>query len=176
MQRDWNPVPALILAICAGAFVWYTGSRMPELVASHFRASGAANGYMPRTVYLLVMLTFVVLLPLVLAIVSGRGLKNPKARLNVPNREYWLVPERRAEAVALVRLYTARLGAMLTVFLCYVHWLVVRANATQPPVLSSPWLIAGLAVFGVAMLLWAKGFLGSFLNVPGAAGNPRRRR
>jgi len=140
---------------------------MPAVVASHFSGSGAANGYMPRALYLLLMLVFVVVLPLVLAFVPGRSLNNPRARFNVPNRDYWLAPEHREEAVALVRRYIGRFGIVLAVFLCYVHWLVVRANAVRPPVLSSLWLIGGLAVFAAAMLWWAQSFIGSFRSVPG---------
>jgi len=52
------------------------------------------------------------------------------------------------------------------VFLCYVHWLVVRANETQPPRLSSPAMLCGLAAFIVFALVWSRSFLRRFRNRP----------
>ena len=156
----------IVLAACAGVFVWTTGSGLPDIVASHFGTSGAPNGSMPRTVYLIFMLAFVAGLPLALTLLTGIALGRPGARINVPHRDYWLGPERRDETVAFLRRQFVRFSSMLVVFLCYVHWLVVRANAVQPPILATPWLIGGLVVFLIASAAWAISMIGHFRRPP----------
>jgi hypothetical protein len=166
MQRSQTFLMFGLLVACAAAFVWMTSDSLPALVASHFGASGTADSFMPRDAYIRFMLAFVVGLPLFIVGLTTLALGSPNARINVPNREYWLAPERREETVSFLRLHTVRFGGMLVVFLCYVHWLVVRANEAQPVRLHNQWFIGGLAVFVISALAWTKVLLGRFRQVP----------
>lgn len=121
---------------------------------------------MPREVYVWFMLAIVALVPLVLAVLPIQAFRNPNARINLPNREYWLAPERRAETIEILSRQSVRFSTMLLAFLCYVHWLVIQANQTVLPTLSSQWFVGGLVVFLVAMLVWVVSFIGRFRNVP----------
>ena len=55
-----------------------------------------------------------------------------------------------------------RFAQMLLLFLCFAHWLVVRANRAQPVRLDETWFLGGLAVFLVAVLFWTLAFLRQF--------------
>lgn len=167
MQRTGSYVSFLVLVAGAAVFIWVTSGSLPEVVAAHFGASGSANGFMPRAFYVRFMLAITVALPLGLTVLTNVTLRVSEARLNLPNREYWLAPERRAETLEYLRQQNMRVGFMLTVFLCYVHWLVVHANAVTPPSLSTPGIIAGLIVFAVSVISWGMDFVGRFRNVPG---------
>ena len=140
-QPGRYPVLLLILVVCAAFFIWATSLSLPEVVASHFGASGFANGYMPRALYVCLTIAFALLLPLAMAVVPSLALRNPHARINLPNREYWLSPSQRPETIEFLRQHFVRFGAMLVIFFCYVHWLIVRANTVTPPTLSSPWFL-----------------------------------
>jgi uncharacterized membrane protein len=153
-----------VFVVCAAAFVWLTSRALPDLVASHFDASGTANGFMPRGFYLRFMLAFVLGLPALLVGVTWFAIGRPNARINLPNRDYWLAPPRRAETISFLRTSITWFGALLVAFLVYAHWLVVRANLSQPAHLETPWFVCGLAVFLVAVLIWLKMLLGRFLN------------
>lgn len=166
MSRRQIPRPFLLLIACAAAFLWLTSQSLPEVVGSHFDASGAADGFMPRRLYVGFMLVVVVVLPLLLVIVQSFVLGSPGARINLPNREYWLAPERRTETLDFLRQHLAHFGSMLVVFLCYAHWLVVRANAVTPPQLAAFWFVGGICVFLASALLWVRTLLGHFRNVP----------
>ncbi len=153
-MRKLGTAFAFVLVV-AGAvmFVWLTSHSLPTLVASHFGVSGAANGFMPRTFYVAFMLGFVIGLPVLLVLVTSLALGHAKARINLPNREYWLAPEQRTETIAVLRASVMWFGNLLVVFLCYAHWLVVRANQAAPPRLAESWFIGGLVVFLVVTLL-----------------------
>lgn len=147
--------PALVaLLICAGAFICLSSQSLPPMVASHFDAAGQVNGHMPRGAYIAILMLITLGIPLFVVLVSSRALSAPNARINLPNRDYWLAPERRAETIGFLSRQMATLTAMLVVFLCYVQWLVVRANARTPPALDSRSLKAGLAVLLVCILIW----------------------
>jgi len=152
----------LAFAAVAAVFVWLSSIGMPETVASHFGAAGAANGYMPRSVYAAIMIGFVTGLPVIMVLMTSRAVGRPDARINLPHRDYWLAPQRREATIARLRRGVQFFGVVLIVFLCYVHWLVVRANLTQPARLPQPWFTGGLVVFAVVVLGWLWGFLGHY--------------
>jgi uncharacterized membrane protein len=162
MRKVGTALAFVLVVAGAVVFVWLTSRSLPTLVASHFGASGAANGFMPRNFYVLFMLGFVIGLPVLLVLVTSLAMGHAKARINLPNREYWLAPEQRAETIAVLRAGVMWFGALLVVFLCYAHWLVVRANQSAPARLAESWFIGGLVVFVVATLLGVWLLLGRF--------------
>ena len=154
-MRIWSTAIWFYLALAlAAVFVLRTGSAMPDPVASHFGPSGAANGYMSRGFYVHAMLGFAVLLPLLLSWLVGRVLRLPNARINIPHRDYWLAPERRAESVGRLQRHMQFFGTVLAAFICYVHWQVVRANAHSPAQLDNMRFAAGLAAFLATLIVW----------------------
>ena len=149
-------------AVAAAAFVWYSSLRLPDQVASHFGTSGLPNGFMPRNIYVFFMLFFVIGLPVLMVYLTWMRMGRPGMRINLPNREHWMAPVRREATVAYLRERVMQFGVLLLAFLCYGHWLVVRANLSHPVFLDQNWFISGLAVFIVAMLIWLKRLLGHF--------------
>jgi hypothetical protein len=147
---------------CALAFIYYTSRTLPDVVASHFNSAGVATGFLPRNVYLLAMLAVVLVPPIFLVTLPRTALRNPRARINIPHRDYWLAPQRRGQTVEFIARQCTRFGAVLLVFLCYVHWMVVHANASIPPTLSSGWFLAGLVVFLGLTVRWAFGLINRF--------------
>ena len=95
MWRNRSFVVFLVVLGGAAAFVWLTARGLPDVVASHFGASGAANGFMPRAAYLRFMLALVVVPPAAVVVLPALLLNRSNARINLPHREYWLAPDRR---------------------------------------------------------------------------------
>ena len=155
-----------ILVETAVIFLLLSGSAMPERVASHFAGDGAANGFMPRNIYLGLMVGLAVALPFLLALPGWLMGRLPASLIQLPNREYWLAPERRADTLAFMTHWSAIFGAFVTVFLCYVHWLVVEANKVAPPHLATRPLVAGLVGFVICTFVWAGAFIAHFYRRP----------
>lgn len=162
MQRARSSPLLIAVVACAALFVWFTSRALPDVVATHFGASGAANGFMPRDFYVVFMLAVTAGLPLLLAVVLHFVLGRSHVPISVPNRDYWLAPERRARTLSFLRTQTAWFAIMLAAFMSYVHWLVLDANTLQPARLSTPWLMGGMTVFLAAVLVWAILFVGRF--------------
>lgn len=163
-HRSWLVFGCLLLL--ATAFILFTSQALPERLASHFAASGRPNGFMPRAGYVLFMLGFGVGLPLVMTILQAFMIRHSSNRINLPNRAYWLAPERREETIAFLVNHMVWFGCLLVVFLCFVHWLVVVANSVQPPHLSSVAIITGLVVFIGSTIAWTGVLFARFQRHP----------
>jgi uncharacterized membrane protein len=149
-MNTW-PSAVVVGAITAIAL---TSDRLPERVASHFGADGLANGFMTRPVYLAFMLGLGVGVPALVSLAMGVSVRHFPRFINIPNREYWLAPERRAATAAYLAAHTAWLAAGLAVFALAVHLLVIRANRLQPPRLDTGFLVALLVALAVALAVW----------------------
>jgi hypothetical protein len=152
-MKDSGRGLVVLLAIAAGCS-WLLNADLPPVVASHFSASGAADGHMTRDLYRVLMLLLGVGVPAIVAFAGGNAMSRPGARLNLPNRDYWLAPSRREQTVAFLRNHMAWFAAALAVFLLYVQWLVVDANRHTPPTLALSRLLAGLGIFLLVLAIW----------------------
>lgn len=146
--------PALLgLIVCAAAFTWLINHRLPDPLASHFDADGEPDGFMPRALYIAIMMAVTVIVPLFIATLTRFALSRAGARINLPNRDYWLAPERRAETIGFLTRQATQFAALLVLFMCWAQWLAARANSTTPQSLDSGLFFAGLGVFMACVIL-----------------------
>lgn len=164
MQQGASSAWILIAAVLGAGFVWMTSQSLPPLVAAHFGSGGIATGFIPHKSYVFATLLACLALPLLIVAPISAALNNPSVRINVPNRDYWLMPERRPETIAFIRKQMGRFGIGLLVFICYVHWLVVRANELTPPRLAAGPFVSALAMFLGFVVLWIALFFRRFRN------------
>lgn len=156
----------LLVLAAAAYFVWRSSADLPPVVASHFGPSGAPNGFMAKSTYTVFMVALVIAVPALIAL-SGQLVRMlPPQWINLPHREYWLAPPRRAATIDALSAMSLPLAMGLVVFLCLVHELVVKANAVQPARLPETPLFLGLATFGVATLFWLFVFIRRFGRAP----------
>jgi uncharacterized membrane protein len=144
--------------IFAAAYVTRTVPTMPQIVASHFDATGDANGFMLRDQYQVFILIVSIAVPLGLVTLLT-AVYSFSADLKLPHSDYWLAPEQRDRTVGLLITHGIWFGSLLAAFMCYVHRLELAANALTPPHLSSVAITSGLVVFTIATLAWAGSFM-----------------
>ncbi|MBS0387054.1 MAG: DUF1648 domain-containing protein [Proteobacteria bacterium] len=162
--------PALLLPLALAAlYVWYSSRALPAVVATHFGANGAANGYMTHANYLRFMLAFVVLLPWLVNFVMERALAVPGARINLPNRDHWLSESQRASTIDYLLRHMRFFSLMLTAFLCAMHSLVVGANAAAPPALDNKRFSIALGAYLLVIVLWIVALRRHFRRPPVSA-------
>lgn len=153
----------LFLTLALGiVFVLATDVLLPPIVASHFVAGGAANGFMPRSSYLRFTIVLLAGLPLLIAFLSSLATLLPSRFINLPNREYWLAPEREDETLSYIRKQGYHFGELLVIFLCFIHWLVIRANSHNPPLFPESLFFIGLATFLVGLVALLARFVSHF--------------
>lgn len=162
MRLRLGPVTFLVLIALLGALVWHSAQTLPAVVASHFAASGRADGYLPRATYAVFITALVVGVPLLLALFPAAAIRGEGRTLNLPHRDYWLAPQRCAQTIGYLRAQGRWLALIVALFLGHVHWLVVQAHQLQPPVLSSRSMVAALLVFVLVLLLWLRALVARF--------------
>jgi hypothetical protein len=157
-----------VLLAGAAAFVLISGSSLPPLVASHFGVGGTANGFMSRNGYLAFMLIGTIVMPLLMVVPQRLVRTIPPRLINVPNRDYWLAPERIDSTLDYLRDHAVWFAALFAMLLCFVHWEVVQANMRTPARLAAQPFIAGLIAYAVAVLVWIAALVAHFRRPPDA--------
>ena len=120
---------------------------LPDRPASHFGASGMPNGWMTKSQF---FFTFaIVLLPaLAVEFLLSYGIaKKPDAKLRLPNKEYWLAAERRAETFAYFDSFFAWYGCAFLFVEVFAMGLAMRANFDTPPRLPTGPIVSVLVGF-----------------------------
>jgi uncharacterized membrane protein len=154
---------ALLLLVGGGFAIRYAS--LPPLVASHFGANGQPNAWMTRsdfawsTVLPLVVVVVVALLaPLLVA-------KLPVSMVNLPNKNYWLAPERKDASFRRLRARMEWFGVALLAFLAFVYDLVFKANTGGGGLANGPFL-AALVGFLVFTIVWTVSLHRAFPRPP----------
>ncbi len=152
----------------AAAFVLISGSSLPPLVASHFGIGGAVDGFMSRNDYLAFMLIGTVAIPLLIVVPQRLVRTIPPRLINVPNRAYWLAPERIDATRGYLRNHALWFAGLFVLFLCFVHWEVVQANMRSPVRLIVQPFITGLVAYVVGVFVWIGAMVAHFRRRPDA--------
>lgn len=137
-----------LLAIGVAALqVFHYYPSLPETMAVHFGAGGAPNGWMTRDGF---VAFYFALLIFETGIFTGLGAFLPKisARLiNIPNKDYWLAPERREETFRDLSRGMYTLTAIIAGFIIAMHQMLIEINIKGDPVLDERGFLAGLGLF-----------------------------
>ena len=120
---------------------------LPDRLASHFGASGIPNGWMAKPQFFMVYAAMILPAAALEFWVSPRIANKPDARLNLPNKEYWLAPERRAETFAYFDSFFAWYGCAFLFVEVFAMGLAMRANFDTPPQLQTGPIVSVIAGF-----------------------------
>lgn len=115
--------------------------RLPDPLASHFDLSGRPNGYEGKTSFALVAVGVSLFLLALFTSLPRTLMRMPHAYINLPNKAYWLAPERRAETFARLGTASDWMGCLTLGFLSAVFELVIRANLQRAPLSGQVWLL-----------------------------------
>ena len=141
-----NSIFLLLVLFGAAQFAYYA-PRLPEIVGSHFGASGSVNGWQTKLAFFAMELLMIVLATIIGFAVPRIIASMPISLINLPNKEFWLAPERREETLLYFRAWSAWFGCALLAFLLFVMELAFRANLQSPPRLNSAAFVPALIMF-----------------------------
>jgi uncharacterized membrane protein len=145
---------AFLLILCV-AFILGTAQNLPPVVASHFDLSGTPNATMPRDQFTNLFLAIMVLTSGLMALLPTLIAKLPPQMINIPNRMYWLSPDRIDETKQILQAYLLILASKLCCFMAVIFWLIVQAHLHNPPQLSTHHLMVATGVFVLMTIFWS---------------------
>ena len=133
LSRQWI---GITLLIAVGHGVWaYTV--LPERVVSHWDGLGNPNDYMSRDGFISFYLWLMVGLSTLFGGIGALIRVTPNDAINLPNRDYWLTPERRDATIATLTKQMNAFTVMMNVFMIGIHQLSIMANLTPDKHLSN---------------------------------------
>jgi uncharacterized membrane protein len=156
MSNSWIPKAVFLMVALVALWQGVTSfSAMPDRVASHFAASGLPNGWMTKEAFFIVY-GVMVLLAAVIEVYPARSIARSPSRIHLPNKEYWLAPERRAATYACFEEYLAWYGCVFLLVEVLAMGLAIQANLNPAPRLSRGpigMLVVGFLAFNIAFVV-----------------------
>jgi uncharacterized membrane protein len=152
-----NRLPIIIFAclLLLATVQWaHWSPLLPTRIAVHFRRSGLVTGWMPRETFLYLQVALFALFALVSFGVPRLLEMVPTSAINLPNKEYWFAPERRAGTVRYFAGQFAWLGCALVALFIAVDDLVFRATVSTPQRLDNGHFLLALGIFLGFLALW----------------------
>ena len=147
---------------------------LPTRIASHFDSTGRPDGWMSRAGYLGFIAAVPCMLSAFFALV-GWGIGRLPARLvNIPYRDHWLAPERKAATVAFFFNWMAAPACLILALFAQVHLVTVLANQTTPAHFSAGLLMGPVIGFLVALMLCIIGLVLRFAEPNASPAKLRR--
>lgn len=146
----------LVLLYCCFLSFWaWSGTHLPERVATHFNFNGEPNGWMSRSANQVFMLIFGLSFPLFIVFICWATRFMPAAIINVPHREYWLAPERKRETSDYLLRLSLWFACLAVGFVTGIQYSILQANQQASPHLSPGVLWAVVGPFLAGTGIWA---------------------
>jgi uncharacterized membrane protein len=149
----------LPLLIFAALSLWLLGnlaadwSQLPDHIATHFNADGSPNGWSTRAGFLAPVIAILVLCG-GLFLVAGWFDRLPDRLINLPNKDYWLAPQRRADTFAALSDWLRWFLLAPMAFLVFIFTRVLNANlAAEPRLEGHVFAMLGVMFVAIAVLL-----------------------
>lgn len=150
-----SPLLILILLwIGFGGLLAATFAQWPAQVATHFDLRGKPDGWMERVWNIVAYACLGIGLSLMICGIFSLCSRLPTSMVNLPRREYWLAPERRAATFVELRRQALWLGCLIVLFVAGLYVLTLDANRHNPPQLSLIATFSLLGGFFLGVAIW----------------------
>ncbi len=126
------------IAIAQHAYYW---TALPEQVATHFGPNGHPDSWMNRTAATCMMLGLQVLMPWSLVAITYLLRFLPASLINVPNREYWLHPDRKLASLIKINRFLTAMACSMSMFIMAINHLTFKANLVAAPLNMTAFLL-----------------------------------
>ncbi len=152
----------LLLVIVSFLQMLYFWPLTPETMASHFDGSGRANGWQTRVFFFVLYGGVLVLLFFTFQILPRQLKRFPDGLINLPNKGYWLAPERRAATFAVIEKQMILLGNATMMLIIGTMQLVFQANVDRSNRISGETMWIMLGAYICISIIWTVQFIRKF--------------
>ena len=149
MKRLAYAAFALCMLLAVGQLFLHL-QHLPARIATRFDAGGMPNSFMSKSGYVTAMLGMHIGLPAFMVVIAWLS-KGHDSLLNLPNKNYWLAPQRREATLKVTEAVIVWMTVATQLFLLGITQLTFVANTQQRNLSTSRlWLLMGvyLAVVG----------------------------
>ncbi|MBV8164957.1 MAG: DUF1648 domain-containing protein [Candidatus Eremiobacteraeota bacterium] len=146
---------ALIAALAIAAFqLAYFYPQLPPVVASHFNAAGVATGWQPKALFIGILCLVYALFALISWAMPHLIMTMPPELIHLPNKAYWLAPQRREQTAHVLGDQMGWFGALEVGFVTCVTQLAINANLMGANANLGPGLLFVTGAFVLVLIVW----------------------
>jgi uncharacterized membrane protein len=128
----------VLIGLSLQAYYW---PQMPERMATHFGMNGHPNGWMSRSAATLFQCVLQAIMPIVFIGIAWSLPRFPNSMINLPHKEYWLAPERRAATLGHMTNMLLGISLAISIFIVVIAHLVFEANRRNEPLPTTPFVV-----------------------------------
>ena len=143
---------AIAVLLC---MVWWSG-KLPDVVPSHFDLQGNPDDTMQKNAYMGLMYSVHILQFALFGFMAFAMPKSPDSIFNMPNKAYWLAPERRDNTKQEMQSLLLGHGTLTMIFVGILFHLssqvAIKQRATISPEFA--WMLGIYLVANVGMIIW----------------------
>ena len=166
MYRRLLPLGIMMLLTAVAwteiALAW---SHLPDPMYTHFSTSGAPNGTGARASYAALIVILLAVLDGMFIAIAWTLPRIPDSLINMPRKDYWLAPERRAKTMAYLIDNLSWLGAATIGLMVWLNHDTIAANLSATGRLrTGGWLPMG--AYTLYVVVWLVVFLRHFFRPP----------
>ena len=134
--------------------VLYYYPKLPDIVASHFDGAGVADGWSSRQAFFALYLGILLLVVGVFLLLPQLYTAREGFSMNIPNRDYWLAPERHQQTRDFFCRQMALMGVAHLAIAMLAIQMAIAANLKAEVRLGDGlyWALGAYAVFLIAWL------------------------
>jgi uncharacterized membrane protein len=154
----------LSLVLLAVVQAVYYFDKLPDTIATHWGGLGHANAWSTPTQFFTTLFAIEAVCLGWLLIIPFFP-KIPDSQFNLPNKDYWLAPERREKTYESIGCVLLNIGIVTQVMFLAVVQMAIQANFRQPPVLSKG-IIYVLVAYLVYTLFWCVASFRKYSRTP----------
>jgi uncharacterized membrane protein len=174
MNNSRLPALVFLLMLVLAVLQWVrVYPQLPERMASHFAANGRPNGWQSKQEFFVTLVLIVAVVAFVTFVLPWALSFMPEELVNLPNKSYWLSPERRQESSRVLAGHLAWFGCGLLFVVLYAIAQAVNSNLPNPRPFDAQgmwYVLGGFLTFTV--LVFAH-MLRYFCKAPAAGSNAR---
>jgi uncharacterized membrane protein len=143
---------SLLVALAILQVIYYY-PQIPDTVASHFDGLGSANAWSSKNGFFGLYLAMILLLVIVFVFAPRWSETRIRFGIKIPNRDYWLAPERLQQTKDFFRRQMMIMGVAHLMLAIYTIQLAILANLNQQLRLH-PGIVWALGLYFIFLIAW----------------------
>ena len=152
----------IILCAACVLHALYYYPLLPDMVAAHFDAAGSPDGWAAKNSFMAAYLGAALFIMLLFSGISLGIARLPDSKINIPDKEYWLAPQRRRQTFDLIAQFMFWLAAATLALVLDISNQSIQVQMGRSSELDHPF--SSIMLYLGFSLTWAVALMLRFQN------------